>query len=104
MPIRSTADQLHNNDHRWGLFLVGSIISTFQLLFTLLVIQTLNADVLTLKKSRFKQDFLHIFSPSLIYFYNKMEQEEGLITPADPFDPDPQQVRKIVMKTKLTAI
>ena len=45
--IRSTPYQLCDNSYRWCLFTVGSIIKMLQLLFTLLVIRTLNADALT---------------------------------------------------------
>ena len=60
------AYQLRDNGHQWDLFTVGSVIKTFQLLFTLYVIRTLNADALTSQKITHNQDFLHIFSPSSI--------------------------------------
>ena len=43
-PTRSTAYRLRDKGHQYGLFMVGGIIKTFQLLFTLLAIQTLNAN------------------------------------------------------------
>ena len=69
-PIRSTAYQLRDNCHQYGLFTVGSIIKTFQLLFTLLVIQTQNANALTSTSSTQQRLPLHLIHRLLYIFYS----------------------------------